>query len=172
MTAGVILCAVLSACSAESNQPLTLAQSKSPVQLLRNEAAGRVPADVVERVIREQDGSTACRTPETDPEGLLRSWRSIIRFELRRDASVDPQGVVDGLATSFVDDGWSQGTFGVASIVELTRPNSETQIHLSMKLPDEGAEAGGEVQLAVSGPCVMTLGAESSEVTQLGEVVD
>ena len=168
----VLLGAVLAACSSESDQVITLADTKSPVQLLRNEAAGRVPTDAVEQVLLEQDESTSCRTPETDPDGLLRSWRSIIRFELRNDGTVDPQGVIDELASTFVDDGWSKGSFGVASIIELTRPNSETQIHLSLALPDEDAETGGEVQLAVSGPCVMTPGATSSEVTQLGAVGD
>lgn len=146
----------------------SLADTKSPVQLLRNEAASRIPVDLVEKVLVQQDESTACRTTETDPEGLLRSWRSIVRLQLRYDEAIDPQSVIEELADSFVDDGWDQGTFGVASIIELTRGGSETQIHISMSGADQEAESGAEVQLAVSGPCVMTAGADSDEVTKLG----
>jgi hypothetical protein len=167
-----LLAGALSGCAGSSDGTPTLVETKSPVQLLRNEAASRLPTDLVEGVVAEQDGSTACRTVETDPEGLLRSWRSVVRFELRKDEAIDPQAVIDDLASSFVADGWHQGTFGVASIIELTRAGSETQIHISMSEPDADADAGGEVQLTVSGPCVMTAGAESDEVTQLGVVAD
>ena len=167
-----LLTTLLSACADSSGGAPTLVETKSPVQLLRNEAASRLPTELVKGVVKEQDGSTACRTVETDPEGLLRSWRSVVRFELRNDAAIDPQAVIDELASSFVDDGWDQGTFGVASIIELTRAGSETQIHISMTNADEEAGAGGEVQLTVSGPCVMTEGATSDEVTRLGVVSD
>ena len=167
-----LLAGVLSACANSSEDVLSLVESKSPVQLLRNEAASRVPTDLVKGVIKEQDGSAACRTVETDPEGLLRAWRSVVRFELRHDNAIDPQAVIDELASSFVDDGWDQGTFGVASIIELTRPGSQTQIHLSMSNGDQESGVGGEVQLTVSGPCVMTAGAASDEVTRLGVIGD
>ena len=165
-----LLAGALSACADSSDNAPTLVETKSPVQLLRNEAASRVPTDVVKDVIKEQDGSTACRTVETDPDGLLRSWQSALRFELRYDPAIDPQAVIDELASSFVDDGWEQGSFGVVSIIELTRSESNTKIHISASDADEEAGTGGEVQLTVSGPCVMTSGATSDEVTQLGVV--
>lgn len=166
--------ALLSACAQASTTPaqLTLAETKSPVQLLRNEAASRVPAEAIEGIVKQQDRSTACRTSETDPKGLERSWRSTVRFELKDSPSVDPQSVVDELAESFVDDGWTKGSFGVATIVELTRPGSETKIHISMSPGNEDAATAAAVQLVVSGPCVMTAGAESHEVLDLGPVAD
>ena len=150
----------------------TLADTKSPVQLLRNEAANRIPADLVADILNTQDDSTNCRTPETDPEGLLRSWRSIIRFQLVYGDSVDVTAVVDDLAESFVDQGWDRGIYGTASIIELTRSGSETNIHISTKKPDDEKQAGAEVQLAVAGPCVMTAGKDSAEVLKLGKVDD
>ena len=167
-----LVAGMLTACADPSGDVLSLVETKSPVQLLRNEAASRVPTDLVKDVIKEQDGSTPCRTVETDPDGLLRSWRSVLRLELQNDTAVDPQAVIDDLASSFVDDGWEQGSFGVVSIIDLRRPGSETQIHISMSDADQEAGAGAEVQLTVSGPCVMTAGATSDEVTQLGELGD
>ena len=170
----MLVVAVLSACTSAPTTPaqLTLVETKSPVQLLRNEAVSRVPADDIEGIVKQQDESTACRTPETDPKGLQRLWRSTVRFELKDDPSVDPQSVIDELAASFVDDGWAQGTFGVATIIELTRPGSETKIHISLSPGNEAAETAAAVQLSVSGPCVMTAGAESKEVLDLGSVAD
>jgi hypothetical protein len=160
---------MLSACTTAptSDAPLTLVETKSPVQLLRNEAVSRVPAEAIDGIVTQQDGSTACRTIETDPKGLERSFRSTVRFELKNDPSVDPQSVIDELAASFVDDGWKQGTFGVATIIELTRPGSETKIHISMSPGNEDAGTAAAVQLAVSGPCVMTAGTDSAEVRDL-----
>ena len=150
----------------------TLGQTKSPVQLIRNEVANRVPTDLVADILNTQDDSTNCRTPETDPEGLLRSWRSIIRFQLVYGENVDVMTVVDDLAESFVDQGWDRGIYGTASIIELTRSGSETNIHISTKKANDETQVGAEIQLAVAGPCVMTAGKDSSEVLGLGTVDD
>jgi len=171
VAASVLLsAALLTACASGSggDDSLTLAETKSPAQLLRNEAANRVPADQVEAIIKSQDESTSCRTVETDPDGLLRSWHSAVRFQLVNDASVDPDAVLETLVNSFVDDGWTRGSFGVETIVELTQTNSETTIHVSVSRPDP--DGGAQIQLAVAGPCVMTDGRESAEVTSLGDV--
>ena len=162
--------ALLTGCGSGSGDgdSLTLAATKSPAQLLRNEAANRVPAEHVESIIKSQDESTSCRTVETDPEGLLRSWRSAVRIQLVNDASVDPDAVLETLVTSFVDDGWDRGSYGVETIIELTRDGSETNIHVSVSQPDESV--GAEIQLVVAGPCVMTDGRDSDEVTSLGDV--
>lgn len=166
----VLSAAVLTACASGTGgeDSLTLAATKSPAQLLRNEAADRVPAEQVEAIIKSQDESTSCRTVETDPDGLLRSWRSAVRFQLVNDSSVDPDAVLETLVNSFVDDGWSRGSFGVETIVELTRTDSETTILVSVSRPDPNE--GAQIQLAVAGPCVMTDGRESAEVTSLGDV--
>ena len=169
----VLTALVLTGCAdtASSDTP-TLAETKSPVQLLRNEAASRVQESQIEQVLNTQDESTNCRTPETDPEGLLRSWRSTSRLQLVYSPSVEVSAVVDNLAESFVKQGWDRGIYGTASIIELTRAGSETNVHISIKKANEEDQVGAEIQLAVAGPCVMTGGKESGEVRDLGPVDD
>lgn len=171
-TLALLAVLALSGCAATPTEVTSLAQTKSPVQLLRNEAANRIPQEAVASTLNTQDESTNCRTPETDPEGLLRSWRSIIRFELVYGDAVDADAIVDDLAESFVDQGWDRGIYGTASIIELTRPGSETNIHISVKKANDENEEGAEIQLTVAGPCVMTEGKDSGEVKSLGPVDD
>jgi len=169
----VLTALVLTGCSdTSSSEGPTLAETKSPVQLLRNEAASRVQESQVEQILNTQDESTNCRTPETDPDGLLRSWRSTSRLQLVYSTSVEVSAVVDNLAESFVKQGWDRGIYGTASIIELTRAGSETNIHISFKRADDEAQTGAEVQIAVAGPCVMTKGKTSDEVVKLGPVDD
>ena len=169
----VLTALLMSGCSdTTSSDAPTLAETKSPVQLLRNEAASRVQESQIDQVLKTQDESTSCRTPETDPDGLSRSWRSVSRLQLVYSTSVEVSAVVDNLAESFVKQGWDRGTYGTASIIELTREGSETNIHISFKRADDEAQTGAEVQIAVAGPCVMTAGRTSDEVTKLGPVDD
>jgi hypothetical protein len=166
-TTALIALTLLGGCAAEPDQALTLAQTKSPVQLLRNEAASRVPADAVDSIVTSQDESTACRTVETDPDGLLRSWRSVVRYALKYGDAYDGERIVADLAASFVDQGWVEGSYGTAAIVELSRDGSETTIHISESPGDAEARTGAQVQLTVAGPCVLTKGADSDEVRLL-----
>ena len=152
----------LAACS-EEKTGLTLAETKSPVQLLRNEAASRVPAGLVAEVENSSDASVNCRTEETDPEGLQRSWKSSVRIVLAPDADLDL--VLSKFYVSFREDGWEQGTYGSDTIVEFTRDGSIADIHISVK--DAKDDAPAELQVQVSGPCVMTDGESSDEVKKL-----
>ena len=146
---------------------LTLGETKSPVQLLRNEAAGRIPESVIAEVVHSQDVSTNCMTEETDPDGLIRSWDSSVRVTINADNGDNVQQLVDDLADSFVEQGWKKGTFGVASIVDLSSDNSPVSIHVSVSKADAETGEGGAIQLTASGPCVETDGAESDEVLNL-----
>lgn len=157
---GLVL--TLGACTASEPTGLTLAQSKSPVQLLRNETASRIPAGLVAEVTNSSDGSVNCRTPETDPEGLSRQWKSSARITLTPEA--DLALVMSKLFISFREDGWDQGTYGTATIIEFTKPDSVANIHITTSEKDGEAT---EVQVQVAGPCVMTGGATSDEVVKL-----
>jgi len=162
----------LSACSPAAEPTgkypdLSLAETKSPVQLLRNEAASRIPESVIEEVVHSQDVSTNCMTPETDPDGLIRSWDSSVRVTINAENGADVQGIVDDLSASFVEQGWEKGTFGVASIIDLSSETSPVSIHVSVSKPDAETGEGGAIQLTASGPCVETDGAESDEVLNL-----
>lgn len=157
------LAVTLSACI-ETDTGLTLADTKSPVQLMRNEAASRVPAGLVEEVATASDGSVNCRTPEVDPEGLSRSWKSSARIVLTPDADLDL--VLSKFYVSFREDGWEQGTFGSDTIVEFTKEGNIASVRVTAREATD--EKPAEVQVQVQGPCVMTDGETSDEVTKLG----
>ncbi len=165
---GAALAALLAGCSPAASTPdaLTLAETKSPVQLLRNEAADRIPEDSISAVLSTSDESAPCRTAETDPEGLERQWRSTARFEIA--PFVEVGGTVKALVASFVEQGWIEGTFGADTIIELTREGSETNIHITTKSARD--EAGAQISVTVSGPCVVTEGKSSEDVVKLGPV--
>jgi len=146
---------------------LTLGETKSPAQLLRNEAASRIPESVIAEVVHSQDISTNCMTEETDPKGLIRSWDSSVRIKIDAANGPNVQGLVDDLAQSFVDQGWEKSTFGVASIIDLSSPSSTGSIHISTAKADAETGEGAQIQLTASGPCVETDGADSDEVLNL-----
>ncbi|TBN57763.1 hypothetical protein EYE40_10390 [Glaciihabitans arcticus] len=148
---------------------LTLAETKSPAQLLRNEAATRVPETVIDEVLKSQDFSSACQTAETDPEGLLRQWDSTVRLAVNADNGSRTKEILDELANSFVEQDWELGQFGGSSILELTSPDSPSVMHLSMVKADEETGEGGVIQITSSGPCVTTGGENSPEVVNLEE---
>lgn len=157
------LLASLSACAAEEKTGPTLAQTKSPVQLLRNEAASRVPATLVADVVNASDASANCRTEEADPKGLQRAWKSSVRIILLPES--DLETVLSKFYVSFREDGWDQGTYGSDSIVEFTRDGSLANIHITSRKAKDTEPA--EIQVQVAGPCVMTDGEGSAEVTKL-----
>ena len=80
----------------------------------------------------------------SDSEGTIRSGGSSVRVS-RTDAAGED----------------------VESIVELTSKDSIVAIHISPVAGDEETGAHATVQLTVSGPCVVTDGAESDEVLDL-----
>jgi len=168
VTAGTLMaCAAPEEEKASSLPDLTLAETKAPVQLLRNEAANRIPAKFVDDILATKDMSSACQTEETDPEGLVRSWRSSVRIALKNDDSVKVDSIVKALNATFIKQGWKQGSYGAATIVELTSDTSAVVIHISTKAATPEAGAGAEIQIQTGGPCVETAGTDSDEVTSL-----
>jgi len=168
-----IAAGALSACAPAAEETasvypdLTLAQTKAPTQLLRNEAANRIPAKLIDGILASKDVSSACKTEETDPEGLIRSWRSSVRIGLKANDKIKVESVVAALNATFIKQGWEQGSYGAATIVELTSPQSAVVIHISTKAANEETGAGAEVQIQTGGPCVQTAGTESDEVKKL-----
>lgn len=146
---------------------LSLAQTKGPVQLLRNEAANRIPKKFVQDVILAKDTSKACQSTDSDPKGLIRSWRSSVRIALKPDATADVASLVDLLSATFIKQGWEEGSFGSATIVELKSAKSAVVIHVSTKKADAESGKGGEIQIQTGGPCVTTAGEDSDEVKKL-----
>lgn len=157
---------------------LTLAESKSPAQLLRNTAVERIPADVVLNVGTDTDGSEACLTEKEDPKGYIRRWKSSVDVNLRLPEAPNTQAIVDGVLATFTDEGWmsqaitgskadnqahllTNGTAGSASV-------SGAQLRIEAIVANDGASSF--VRVEAIGPCVVTGGASSAEVIELGKL--
>ena len=156
----ISLAFLLAACGTDAETTVTLADSKSPVQLLRNEVASRIPQDVVQQVVNE-DYSEACGADES-----IRSWHSAVRLELGADAAAVEQ-LIDELSLSFEEDGWI-ATPGNERLEQkqavYTRGGTAAEIHITA---DDRAGVGHAVVVSVFGPCVQTDGPDSDEVTSL-----
>jgi hypothetical protein len=171
-------------CAAESDTKagVTLAATKSPVQLLRNEAATRIPTSIIETVTQTEDISKACLDEAQDPQGLQRAWHSSAQVVVEDAAHWRIDAVTDEIAATFVEQGWVARPLGgtpTSHVILLSSPNSPAEIQLSANRPDPDASptststAAGEavetvtIDLSVHGPCVATEGPESSAVKKL-----
>jgi hypothetical protein len=173
--------AALSGCStsgvaASEGSTLTLAATKSPVQLLRNEAASRIPPAVIEAVSDTEDFSIRCKTEAEDPIGLRRSWHSNAQVTVKQGSIWRVDAVVDEIAASFVEQGWVATPLearATSHAVKITKEGVTTAIRLSAQRPAPGAAPMPSdsdpvtIDLELNGPCVDTDGPESDEVTKL-----
>ena len=158
---------VLSGCAAQEQSGVTLAQSKSAAQLLRIEAADRVPPSAIDTTSEATDHSLACKSEDEDPDGLYRSWESSILITLDRDSAWRTGLIGETLAQTFIDDGWFvSGAKDGKDRTVVTKPGSVATITFVV---DEGDElgAGATILIDSTGPCVLTGGPESAEVAAL-----
>ena len=153
----------LSACAGE--QLHALVDTKSPTQLLRNEAAQRLMGGTDEVVSEQKDYSAACKDEGEDPTGLYRSWRSTLLAWVPPESSIGVDQFVGALATSFAEDGWSLSeSHGDVKVTTMTRNDSIVTLKFTAT-EDDGD--GASVYIEASGPCVLTGGPESDEVKDL-----
>ncbi len=157
---------------------VTLAETKSPAQLLRNEAANRLPAEVIDQIIESEDTSVTCLSEKDDPAGLIRSWHSTADVLIVDDGIVDVQALVNALSASFEEQGWTARSLGGNSSVTSKLIESETSLadiqvagyKPNDTLPSTGLEQKIDqytIQIQVHGPCVRTDGTDSDEVKAL-----
>jgi hypothetical protein len=154
----VVVVSSLGACATTSESPsaeavsdVTLAQSKSYAQLLRNEASSRLPEIVLKQVAQSTDVSIAC---DDDPAGLSRSWSSSMSILVTNSTAARIQQVADDLAASFVAQGWK-----AKQTDESTDSHVVTQLRSATSLAD--------IAITATGVCALTEGPESDEVTLL-----
>jgi hypothetical protein len=168
--------AALTACASQSGgtadtatATLTLAQTKSPVQLLRNEAANRIDDFIVETINETEDLSAPCKTAEADPLGLERSWTSSVEVSLKAGSAWRAAIVADELVASFEAQGWvaSRGAPSAVTYTGLKSEKSAATIGLTVTTEDLAAGTPAKLQITTKGPCVTTGGAESDEVKRL-----
>ena len=178
---GALSLSALTACAPPVTVPgdypdVSLADTKSPAQLLRNEAAARLPAEVIDQIIEAEDASVACLSESDDPEGVVRSWHSTVNVTIQGGTEVAT--LVTDLAASFSEQGWAvRDLGGNASVSQklLESESSLADIQVTGLTPDDGATSVSleevveqpTVKIAVHGPCVRTGGTESDEVTAL-----
>jgi hypothetical protein len=159
---------------------ISLAETKSPAQLLRNEAASRLPSEVVASVVQAEDASVACLSEKDDPDGLIRSWHSSLDVILVDDGKVKVSDVAKTLIASFTDQGWAARDLGgnasvVSKLLESTTSLADIEISGLTPNPNqpstslEGVVTEPTVEIQVHGPCVRTGGPNSDEVKALEE---
>jgi hypothetical protein len=185
LATAVLTLSLLGACSTpQANSvpgdypDVSLAETKSPAQLLRNEAAGRLPDGVIDEIIESEDVSVACLSERDDPDGLIRSWHSTADVLVIDDGVINVQTLVNELSASFEEQGWTARSLGGNASVTSKLLESDTSLadiqiagyNVNDTLPSTGLEQKVEqttVRIQVHGPCVRTAGAESDEVTSL-----
>jgi hypothetical protein len=158
----------LSACAVEDNA-ISLADTKAPTQLLRNDAAGRVPDEAILAVGQKSDGSEGCAL-DNDPDGLMRKWHSSLALEINSSSAPQVGDISADLSKSYVDEGWdeflSEGTD--SSTRTLKKNGSRTQLIITTTADVDGDGLGATIAIDVLGQCVKTGGPNSDEVVQLG----
>lgn len=173
---GLAGCAAPAAVVAGTYPDVSLADTKSPAQLLRNEAATRLPEGVIDQIIESEDLSVSCLSEDEDPDGTIRSWHSTVDVLILGEADVAP--LVNDLVASFEEDGWKARDLGgnVSTVKKLLETDgSLADMQISGFTPNENATSVSleedveqrTVQIEVHGPCVRTAGATSEEVGSL-----
>lgn len=161
--ASLVVVLALAGCSSGVHT-LTLVETKSPVQLLRNDAWYRLPDVMIKADTETSDVSVGC---DQDATGVLRSWRSSTVALLNNSQAPRVVTAGDELAATFVEQGWSAERVedGAAVLTVLTRTTSVAVIEIEAVQKTEGQRAS--IRITTSGPCVITAGPESDEVRDL-----
>jgi len=172
--AAVAVVLSLGACAADAQtsgaaSDVTLAQSKSYAQLLRNEASSRLPEIVLKQVAESSDVSVAC--DDTDPNGLSRSWSSSMSILVTNSTAARVQKVADDLAASFVKQGWKakQADESTETLVVTTLRSATSLADIAITATSKGNDQVPSIQITATGVCALTGGPDSDEVTTLEE---
>ncbi len=166
--AAIAVVTLLSACAspASDQSNLTLRETKSVVQLLRNEVASRLPSDVVADAGGTTDISITCGIAANDPKGYTRYWSSRIDVSLTEGSS--PLEVFDDLSASFKSQGWKIENYKLGDAPRAQQLTGGSSIaSLSLSLFDGTDTAAPLIRIEAHGPCVKTAGAKSDEVKDL-----
>ncbi len=152
---------LLSGCSAEP-EALTLVETKSPVQLLRNEAWYRLPEVMIKGDSETTDVSVAC-----DSDGYSRSWQSSTVALLNNSFAPRARGVAEALTASFEEQGWVATSNESPTAVVTLLVKTSSVAHIEIEATDKTSEHRATVRITATGPCVDTAGPDSDEVRDL-----
>jgi len=156
-----ILLLALSAC-AGSPPTASLADAKSLVQLVRNEAGARIAAGTTAELAVVDDISEPCDPDDSD--GRERRWTSTSVVSLDTAAGDSLESVYQDLIDSFSANGWSEVSYEGGGAVSLRKPESDASLQFDATAGDSGEAS---ISVTISSACVATAGAESDEVTTL-----
>ena len=165
--------AVLSGCASGGTSvgaravDASLAETKSAAQLLRNEAAGRLPDIIVKQVNETTDVSESCESEAADPKGLKRSWLSTTSIMLTNSQSARIATVSEKLAQSFVDQGWVESSDESDNQTLIALSNTSSLAHIEFSVEPKAKGQKPAIRISTTGPCVTTAGADSDEVKAL-----
>lgn len=160
--ASVIL---LTGCASPAPTGPTLASTKSPAQLLRNEIAGRVPPAVIDELGETEDVSVGC-----GQNGLMRSWRSSALMFVKPSSAWRVGKVLSEVTKSLTTEGWNaEDDDSTKSVSQrrLTSPGKGAKITLTAVKAADKKGNGASLEIAVNGACVLTGGPDSEEVKKL-----
>ena len=85
---------------------LSLADTKSPVQFIRNEAAARLPLPTLEEIAELTDTAESCSAD--DPNML--SWQSSVYMTIASKSASRTGNIFSNLIMTFTNDGWRQAS--------------------------------------------------------------
>jgi hypothetical protein len=161
------LAAALGGCTAspavESSTQGSLVTSKSPTQLLRNQAISRIPIPSVQSTDEITDGSVACLSEAEDPDGKSRAWVSTFVAEIVSGNAFRVDAIAANLAQSFTDEDWT-GTVADDGSISLTSESIPVSITIT---PVAVSDVEAHLLFEARGACVPTGGANSDEVRNL-----
>lgn len=164
----IALAATLSACSS-TETGTSLADTKGPTQLLRNDVASRVPGEALLTVGEKGDEPVACAL-EDDPDKLFQKWRSSMVLEINSSFAATVSDLSSELSASYTSEGWdeflSEGSG--SSTRTLKKDGSRSQLVIETTEDTDGDGLGATIAIDVTGQCVKTAGPDSDEVTRLG----
>jgi hypothetical protein len=141
----------------------TLRDSKEAAQLVRNDAATRLPDVMVKQVTDLTDISIGCGDATADSGGLMRSWLSGATLLITNSQAARIDIVSSRLVQSYVDSGWTATLQPHGEI--LLEKEGKPAISLTSVGKDDGPRPF--IRIETAGSCVATDGPDSTEVREL-----
>lgn len=133
---------------------VSLAETKSPAQLLRNTVADNIPHDMVSEIGETIDKSRGCGYNDS-----VRQWLSSVTMSVKQDALI----ASDTLVKELTKQGWTAKSVDSSSSLGEWNLKGE-MVSSAVKITTVSTS---EIEIAVAGPCVKTAGPESDEVKAL-----
>ena len=121
-----------------------------------------IAAIVLQPIDETRDESVPCLSASEDLQEYIRAWHSTILATIVSGSAWRVDAVASNLVESYTDDGWTATSDG-----ESTRLSNETGTVEVLVTPLPTSDTEAQISVDSRGPCVVTDGAGSDEVTSL-----